>query len=70
MLSLAPIVVEILMARGSGHKITSSVRYRSGETESGTTRVVRKNVLLLKKETLMARMRSFEYTFIDRASFP
>jgi hypothetical protein len=50
MLSLAPIVVEILMARGSGHKITSSVHYRSGETESGTTRVVRKNVLLLKKK--------------------
>ena len=38
--SLAPIVVEILMARGSGHKIV---------TESGTTRVVRKEVLLLKK---------------------
>ncbi len=37
---LAPIVVEILMARGSGHKII---------TESGTTRVVRKEVLLLKK---------------------
>ena len=35
MLSLAPIVVEIPMARGSGHKITSSVRYRSGETETG-----------------------------------
>ena len=45
--SLDPIVVEILMARGSGHKIL---------TESGTTRVVRKEVLLLKKQTRMTRM--------------
>ena len=44
---LDPIVVEILMARGSGHKII---------TESGTTRVVRKEVLLLKKQIRMTRM--------------
>jgi len=49
------------MARGSGYKITSSVRYRSGVTESGTTRVVRKEVVLLEKITVVANVPSVKH---------
>ena len=35
MIALAPIEVEILLCNEMEQKITSSVRYRSGETNSG-----------------------------------
>jgi hypothetical protein len=49
---LAPIEEKILMARGSGHKIVA---------ESGTTRVVRKEVVLLEKITVVANASSAKH---------
>ena len=57
---LAPIAVEILMARGSGHKIVA---------ESGTTRVVRKEVLLLEKKSSLVPMLTISLKYFAIPTF-